>query len=169
MSTTETAAAVGAAVAPGVPAAPPGSLPSRSGRWIEDWRPEDPTFWETTGRTVARRNLALSILAEHLGFSVWVIWSIVAVNLNSAGFSFTESQLFWLVAVPNLVGATLRLPYTFAVPVFGGRNWTIVSALLLLRPRWRWPGRSVIPPRPLGRCSRSRPSPGWAAATSPRA
>src|SRR3712207_498183 len=134
MSTTETAATAGAAIAPGVPAAPPDSLPSRSGRWIEDWRPEDPTFWATTGRTVARRNLALSILAEHLGFSVWVIWSIVAVNLISAGLSFTESQLFWLVAVPNLVGATLRLPYTFAVPVFGGRNWTIVSALLLLAP-----------------------------------
>ena len=102
--------------------------------WIDHWDPEDPTFWETTGRGVARRNLAFSILAEHLGFSVWVLWSIVAVNLNSVGFAFTESQLFWLVAVPNLVGATLRLPYTFAVPKFGGRNWTIVSALLLLVP-----------------------------------
>ena len=102
--------------------------------WIDHWDPEDTTFWETTGRSVARRNLLFSILAEHLGFSVWVLWSIVAVNLNSVGFAFTESQLFWLVAVPNLVGATLRLPYTFAVPKFGGRNWTIVSALLLLVP-----------------------------------
>ena len=63
-----------------------------------------------------------------------MIWSIVTVNLNSVGFAFTESQLFWLVAIPNLVGATLRLPYTFAVPRFGGRNWTIVSALLLVIP-----------------------------------
>src|SRR6478672_1012268 len=102
--------------------------------WIDHWDPEDSTFWETTGRSVARRNLTFSILAEHLGFSVWVLWSIVAVNLDSVGFAFTESQLFWLVAVPNLVGATLRLPYTFAVPRFGGRNWTIVSALLLLVP-----------------------------------
>jgi NNP family nitrate/nitrite transporter-like MFS transporter len=102
--------------------------------WIDHWDPEDADFWETTGRSVARRNLVFSILAEHLGFSVWVLWSIVAVNLNSVGFAFTESQLFWLVAVPNLVGATLRLPYTFAVPRLGGRNWTIVSALLLLVP-----------------------------------
>ena len=102
--------------------------------WIDHWDPEDPAFWEGTGRSVARRNLVFSILAEHLGFSVWVLWSIVAVNLNSVGFAFTESQLFWLVAVPNLVGATLRLPYTFAVPKFGGRNWTIVSALLLAGP-----------------------------------
>ena len=104
------------------------------GRWIEHWDPEDTEFWETTGRSVARRNLIFSIFAEHLGFSVWVLWSIVAVNLGSAGFAFTDSQLFWLVALPNLVGATLRLPYTFAVPIFGGRNWTIVSVLLLIVP-----------------------------------
>ena len=104
------------------------------GRWISHWDPEDSAFWEGAGRAVARRNLVLSILAEHLGFSVWVIWSIVTVNLNAVGFAFTESQLFWLVAIPNLVGATLRLPYTFAVPRFGGRNWTVVSALLLVIP-----------------------------------
>ncbi len=108
--------------------------PPTKGRWIDRWDPEDPEFWENGGRSVARRNLVFSILAEHLGFSVWVLWSIVAVNLNSVGFAFTDSQLFWLVALPNLVGATLRLPYTFAVPRFGGRNWTIVSALLLLIP-----------------------------------
>ena len=107
--------------------------PSRKG-WIDHWDPEDTGFWESTGRAVARRNLVFSILVEHLGFSVWVLWSIVAVNLDEVGFAFTESQLFWLVAVPNLVGATLRLPYTFAVPRFGGRNWTVVSALLLLIP-----------------------------------
>jgi NNP family nitrate/nitrite transporter-like MFS transporter len=107
---------------------------ARRGRWIEHWDPEDTTFWESTGRRVARRNLWLSILAEHLGFSVWLIWSIVAVNLNAAGFSFTDSQLFWLVSVPSLVGATMRIPYTFAPAVFGGRNWTVVSALLLILP-----------------------------------
>jgi MFS transporter, NNP family, nitrate/nitrite transporter len=104
------------------------------GRWITRWDPEDEAFWEGGGRTIARRNLIFSIFAEHLGFSVWVMWSIVAVGLNSVGFAFTESQLFWLVAIPSLVGATLRLPYTFAVPRFGGRNWTVVSALLLVIP-----------------------------------
>lgn len=106
----------------------------RTARWIHTWDPGDETFWNNGGRSVARRNLAFSILAEHLGFSVWLLWSIVAVNLNSVGFSFTDSQLFWLVAVPSLVGATLRFPYTFAVPIVGGRNWTVVSALLLLIP-----------------------------------
>ncbi len=106
---------------------------SRS-RWIEQWEPEDDAFWAGTGQRVARRNLVWSIFAEFLGFSVWLTWSVVAIRLNDAGFHLSSGQLFTLVAVPNLVGATVRFPYTFAVPRFGGRNWTIVSALLLLIP-----------------------------------
>jgi nitrate/nitrite transporter NarK len=111
--------------------APP-SLP-RNG-WIDHWTPEDPDFWESVGKPVARRNLAWSIFAEHLGFSVWLLWSVSAALLAKVGFDFTAQQLFYLVAVPNLVGSLLRLPYTFAVPKFGGRNWTVVSALLLVIP-----------------------------------
>ena len=106
----------------------------RRGRWIDVWDPEDATFWAEKGRAVARRNLWPSIFAEFLGFSVWQLWSIVVVSMPKAGFTYSTNQLFWLVALPSLVGATLRLPYTFAVPRFGGRNWTIVSALLLLIP-----------------------------------
>ena len=110
--------------------------------WIDDWRPEDPQFWATVGRPVARRNLIFSIFAEHIGFSVWLLWSIVVVQMTAAadgtpaaaGWAITTTQALWLVAVPSGVGALLRLPYTFAVPVFGGRNWTVISALLLLIP-----------------------------------
>ncbi|RZU15583.1 NNP family nitrate/nitrite transporter-like MFS transporter [Kribbella rubisoli] len=106
----------------------------RRGRWIDVWDPEDATFWAGKGRAIARRNLWPSIFAEFLGFSVWQLWSIVVVSMPKAGFGYDTNQLFWLVALPSLVGATLRLPYTFAVPRFGGRNWTIFSALLLLIP-----------------------------------
>ncbi|MGW5054218.1 MFS transporter [Actinokineospora sp. NPDC004072] len=114
--------------------APPGQPSARTGRWIDHWEPEDPAFWAGTGRRVATRNLVLSILAENLGFSVWVLMSIVVVNLRSVGYDFTVGQTFWLLIVPNLVGAALRVPYTFAVPRFGGRAWTAVSAALLLVP-----------------------------------
>ena len=97
-----------------------------------------------------------------------MLWSIVAVNLNSVGFAFTESPLFWLVAVPNLVGATLRLPYTFAVPKLGGRNWTIVSALLLLVPSLGLAWAVSNPDTVSAPCSRSPRPPGSAAATSRR-
>ena len=126
--TTETQTASPASVeSASFPAAP------RSG-WIEHWTPENPDFWEATGKVVARRNLIFSIFAEHLGFSVWLLWSVSAAMLAKAGFAFTPQQLFYLVALPNLVGSCLRLPYTFAVPKFGGRNWTVISAMLLLIP-----------------------------------
>jgi len=114
--------------------ASPNPTAHRTGRWITDWRPEDAQFWESAGSKIARRNLVWSIFAEHLGFSVWLIWSVSSAFLASVGFDFTPQQLFFLVAIPSLVGALLRLPYTFAVPRFGGRNWTVFSALALLVP-----------------------------------
>src|SRR5919197_6698386 len=103
-------------------------------RWIDVWNPEDPTFWERKGKRIAWRNLIWSILAENLGFSIWLIWSVVATQLPKAGFPYTTQELFQLVAWPGLIGALMRFPYTFAVPRFGGRNWTIASVLLLLIP-----------------------------------
>jgi len=102
--------------------------------WITGWDPNDEAAWRSGGSSIARRNLAFSILAEFLGFSVWQLWSVVAVQLNRAGFHLTVGELFWLVSVPGLVGATLRFPYGFAVPLVGGRRWTVVSAALLLVP-----------------------------------
>ena len=102
--------------------------------WIDHWEPEKPEFWESRGKRIARKNLVFSILAENLGFSVWVLMSIVVVSLGSVGFAFSVGQQFWLLIVPNLVGAALRVPYTFAVPRFGGRVWTTISAGLLLIP-----------------------------------
>jgi NNP family nitrate/nitrite transporter-like MFS transporter len=102
--------------------------------WIDEWNPDDDAFWRGGGKRIARRNLVWSIFAEHLGFSVWLIWSVVATRLPKVGFQYTTEQLFSLVAIPGLVGALMRFPYTFAVPRFGGRNWTIVSAALLLIP-----------------------------------
>ncbi|MFI7699060.1 MFS transporter [Nonomuraea sp. NPDC049480] len=101
-------------------------------RWIADWHPDDPAFWESTGKRVARRNLIFSIAAEHLGFTVWTLWSIVATKMGV--YEFTTDQLFWLVALPNLIGSVLRVPYTFGPAKFGGRNFTVVSAVLLLIP-----------------------------------
>jgi NNP family nitrate/nitrite transporter-like MFS transporter len=103
-------------------------------RWIANWNPEDETFWNATGKAIALRNLIWSIVAENLGFSIWAIWSIVATKLPQAGFHYTTDQLFNLVALPGLVGALLRFPYTFAVTTFGGRNWTIFSASILFIP-----------------------------------
>jgi NNP family nitrate/nitrite transporter-like MFS transporter len=107
---------------------------ARGSRWIDGWNPEDERFWAASGRAIARRNLIWSIVAENLGFSIWLIWSVAATKLPKVGFHYTTDELFNLVAIPGLIGSLARFPYSFAVPKFGGRNWTVVSAALLFIP-----------------------------------
>jgi NNP family nitrate/nitrite transporter-like MFS transporter len=110
------------------------TMSEKTPTWISDWNPEDATYWKEKGSAIARRNLIWSIVAEHIGFSVWLIWSIVATKLPQAGFPYSTDQLFQLVALPGLIGSLMRFPYTFAVTTFGGRNWTIFSAAVLFIP-----------------------------------
>jgi NNP family nitrate/nitrite transporter-like MFS transporter len=112
----------------------PVAVPTRPGRWIDDWRPEDPAFWESAGKPVARRNLFFSVFSEHIGFSIWSLWSVLVLFLPEAVYGIDPAGKFLLTTLPTALGAFVRLPYTFAVAKFGGRNWTIVSAALLLLP-----------------------------------
>ncbi len=106
----------------------------KGGRRIEDWRPEDEQFWENGGKQTATRNLMISIPALLLAFSVWVIWSVIVVRMPEVGFKFDKAQLSWLLALPALSGATMRIFYSFMVPIFGGRRWTTISTASLLIP-----------------------------------
>jgi NNP family nitrate/nitrite transporter-like MFS transporter len=119
---------------PSAVAAPPGARAGRGRNWIDDWRPEEPQFWESTGKSVARRNLFFSIFSEHIGFSIWSLWSVLVLFLPEAVFGIDPAGKFLLTTLPTALGAFVRLPYTFAVARFGGRNWTIISAALLLIP-----------------------------------
>src|SRR5262245_55243205 len=101
---------------------------------IEDWRPEDKKFWDEKGRAIARRNLFLSIPSLLLSFAVWMVWSVVVAKLPAAGFTYATDQLFWLAALPGLSGATLRIFYSFMVPIFGGRLWTTLTTWSLILP-----------------------------------
>ena len=107
--------------------------PTRRGHWIDDFDPEDATYWEASGQHIARRNLLFSILSEHIGFSIWSMWSAFVLFLGPK-FGFDPGQKFLLTTVPTAIGASMRVPYTFAVAKFGGRNWTVVSAVLLFIP-----------------------------------
>jgi NNP family nitrate/nitrite transporter-like MFS transporter len=98
------------------------------------WNPEDSSFWNSKGKSIATRNLWISIPALFLSFAVWMVWSAVAVNLPAIGFTYTTDQLFWLAALPGLSGATLRIFYSFMVPIFGGQKWTTISTASLLIP-----------------------------------
>ena len=101
---------------------------------LTQWLPEDPGFWRSTGKKVATRNLWISVPNLLLGFAIWMVWSMVVAKLKLVGFTFTTGQLFWLTALPALSGATLRIFYSFMVPIFGGRLWTTLTTLSLLIP-----------------------------------
>ncbi|HYS37227.1 MAG TPA: nitrate/nitrite transporter [Pseudonocardiaceae bacterium] len=103
------------------------------GRWIERWTPDDPDFWASTGRRIAARNLVFSIFAEHIGFAIWSLWSVMVLFMGPK-YGISVADKFLLTSTPTLVGAVFRIPYNLAVAKFGGRNWTVISALLLLIP-----------------------------------
>ncbi len=102
---------------------------------LSNWKPENAQFWENKGKHIARRNLWISVACLLLAFCVWMLFSAIAVNLNKVGFNFSTDQLFMLTALPSLSGAILRVPYSFMVPIFGGRYWTVLSTVI--------PGRTL--------------------------
>ena len=110
------------------------ALRENLGKTLTVWTPEDKAFWAREGQAIANINLWISMPALFLAFAVWQLWSVVAVNLPLLGFKFTANELFWLAAAPGLSGATLRIFYSFMVPVFGGRRWTAISTASLLIP-----------------------------------
>ncbi|HJV65413.1 MAG TPA: NarK family nitrate/nitrite MFS transporter, partial [Geomonas sp.] len=103
-------------------------------RVLKVWNPECETFWHNEGKAIASRNLWISIPSLFLSFAVWMVWSVVVINLQSIGFTFDANQLFWLAALPGLSGATFRIFYSFMIPIFGGRKWTTISTASLLIP-----------------------------------
>jgi NNP family nitrate/nitrite transporter-like MFS transporter len=102
---------------------------------ITAWEPEDPACWEASGRRIARRNMWTSVFAEHIGFSVWTLWSVLVLFMTKkTGFALTAGDKFLLVSIVTAVGSAVRPAYGFAVTRFGGRTWTTLSALALLLP-----------------------------------
>ncbi|MFD2421981.1 nitrate/nitrite transporter [Amycolatopsis pigmentata] len=124
------------------------AAPHRGRRWIEHWDPENADFWASTGKKIANRNLWFSIFTEHIGFSIWSLWSVMVLFMGPK-YGLSVGDKFLLTSTPTLIGSCVRIPYTFAVARFGGRNWTVVSALLLLIPSI---GAAIVmkPGTPLG-------------------
>ena len=106
----------------------------RSRADIADWRPEDNDFWERTGKTIANRNLWISIPNLLCAFAVWLMWGIITVQMLNLGFPFKPAELFTLTAIAGLMGATLRIPASFFIRLSGGRNTVFLTSLLLIAP-----------------------------------
>ncbi len=120
---------------------------------IKDWNVEDESFWNSTGKKIANKNLWASIPALLLAFSVWIMWGVLIKYMKDFGFTFgmTEglvsgtkeyiaalkeinSLYYTLPAIAGLSGATLRLPNSFLISIGGGRNVIFITTGLLLIP-----------------------------------
>ncbi|MDM4767306.1 MFS transporter [Pelomonas sp. SE-A7] len=105
-----------------------------SGADIQDWRPEDESYWNSTGKRIAYRNLWISIPALLCGFAVWGMWGIITVQMLNLGFPFTQAELFTLTAIAGISGATMRIPASFLIRMAGGRNTIFLTTAMLLAP-----------------------------------
>ena len=101
---------------------------------IKEWNPEDPDFWESTGKKIAYRNLWISVPALLCGFAVWLMWGIITVQMSNLGFPFSKEELFTLTAISGLAGATMRIPSSFFIRLAGGRNVIFLTTSMLLAP-----------------------------------
>ena len=101
---------------------------------IQSWNPEDPQEWEASGKSIATRNLWISIPSLLCGFAVWLYWGIITVQMLNLGFPYAKSELFSLAAIAGLSGATLRIPSTFFIRIAGGRNTIFFTTALLMIP-----------------------------------
>jgi len=101
---------------------------------IQSWNPEDPQEWSASGKSIATRNLWISIPSLLCGFAVWMYWGIITVQMLNLGFPYAKSELFSLAAIAGLSGATLRIPSTFFIRIAGGRNTIFFTTALLMVP-----------------------------------
>jgi NNP family nitrate/nitrite transporter-like MFS transporter len=101
---------------------------------IKVWDVEDQKFWESTGKKIAYRNLAISVPSLLCGFAVWMMWGIIAVQMLNLGFPFSKEELFTLTAISGLAGATMRIPSSFFIRLAGGRNTIFLTTAMLLSP-----------------------------------
>jgi NNP family nitrate/nitrite transporter-like MFS transporter len=101
---------------------------------ITDWNPEDAAAWEAGNKDIARRNLLCTVAGDHVAFSIWSLWSVMALFMPASVYGFSAGDKLLLAAVATLVGGCARIPYTFGIAALGGRNWTAFSAFVLLIP-----------------------------------
>lgn len=104
------------------------------GQDLRNYTPEDESYWASTGKAIATRNLWISIPSLLCGFAVWLYWGIITVQMINLGFDFEKSELFTLAAIAGLTGATLRIPSTFFIRIAGGRNTIFFTTALLMIP-----------------------------------
>ena len=102
--------------------------------WLKHWEPDNPEFWESTGKRIAWRTLFITTVGLTFSFATWFMMSAIVVRIPQIGFKFDTMQLFWLAAMPGLAGGTLRIINIFLIPIYGTRHVITYTTILKLIP-----------------------------------
>lgn len=109
---------------------------------IQNWKPEDPQFWQQTGSALAWRTCAVTTFSLIFSFATWFVMSAVVVRMPAIGFKFTTTELFWLAAIPGLASGILRLIHSNFIPVLGTRPVISIATVIKVIPMV-WLGYAV--------------------------
>ena len=101
---------------------------------LTGWNPEDEASWNAGAKSIAFKNLWVSVPCLLCGFAVWMYWGVITVQMLNLGFPYSKEQLFTLMSIAGLSGATLRIPSTFLIRMAGGRNTIFFTTMLLILP-----------------------------------
>lgn len=117
-----------------------------SRRDLIDWDPNDPARWNSK---VAWSTLWVTTLNLTLAFVIWYLPGALIPSLGTlTGWELSDSQSYWLLAMPGLTGGALRLVWMTLPPIMGTRRMLILSSLLMLIPFAGWAWVVTLPTQP---------------------
>ena len=115
------------------------------GEWLEAWDPENEETWD---RAIAWRTLWITTFTLTLAFITWFLPSAIVPKLNALGYSFSQTQLYWMAAMPGLAAGLLRIVWMVLPPLLGTRKMVAATTLLLFFPVLGWGVRVQEPTAP---------------------
>jgi hypothetical protein len=123
---------------------------------LTDWNPEDTAAWAGGNNKIARRNLLCTVAGDHAPFSVWPLWSVMALFMPASVYGFSTGDKLRLGAVATPVGGPHLL--CAALTGLGGGNYAasladvnafnLVSAILTWTTYVRRPPSAPTMPAP---------------------
>ena len=118
---------------------------ARSGEWLESWDPENESTWDSA---LAWRTLWITTFCLTLAFVAWFLPSAIIPKLNALGYTFSDSQLYWMAAMPGLSAGLFRLGWMTLPPILGTRKMVSLTTLLLIASTLGWGVRVQSPTAP---------------------
>ena len=83
-----------------------------------------------------------------LAFVAWFLPSAIIPKLNALGYEWSQSQLYWMAAMPGLSAGLMRLIWMVLPPILGTRKMVSLTTLLLIFSTLGWGVRVQEPTAP---------------------